>query len=109
VDDRRTLAFVPAGVSFAILGSGRNRNASLGSTESFRNAIGSGNVGGTSHERGMPFMNEIELVRSPSDRRLYTLGDRGSLRLNGLFMRSAIAETDLGSFTIEKTRWTKGR
>jgi hypothetical protein len=52
-------------------------------------------------------MNEIELVRSPSDRRLCTLGDRGSLRLNGLFMRSAIAETDLGSFTIEKTRWTR--
>src|SRR4051794_8372544 len=51
-------------------------------------------------------MKEIELVRSSPDRRLYTLGDLGSLRLNGLFMRSATAETDLGSFSVTKTRWT---
>jgi hypothetical protein len=51
-------------------------------------------------------MNEIDLVRSPSDRRRYTLGDLGSLRLNGLLMRSATAETAAGSFTVVKTRWT---
>jgi len=41
-----TLAFVPAGVSFAFLGSGHGGHASLDCTEGFRNAIGSGNVGG---------------------------------------------------------------
>jgi ABC-2 type transport system permease protein len=41
-----TLAFVPLGVSFAILGAGRNGNPGLDSTEGFRNAIGSGNFGG---------------------------------------------------------------
>jgi hypothetical protein len=51
-------------------------------------------------------MNTIELLKSPSDRRRYTLGDLGSLRLNGLFMRSATAETDGNSFTVERTRWT---
>jgi hypothetical protein len=50
-------------------------------------------------------MNELELLRSPSDRRTYVLGSLGSLRLNGLFMRSATAETKLESFSIAKTRW----
>jgi hypothetical protein len=41
-----TLAFVPAGIAFAILGSGHNGAASLDSTEGFRNAIGGGSTGG---------------------------------------------------------------
>jgi hypothetical protein len=36
---------------------------------------------------------ELELTRSPRDRRLYVLGDLGSLRFAGLFSRSAVAET----------------
>ena len=51
-------------------------------------------------------MNAVALLRSPSDHRRYILGDLGSLRLNGFFMRSATAETDLDSFTIERARWT---
>ena len=49
-------------------------------------------------------MSEIELLRSPSERRRYILGDLGSLRLNGWFMRSATVETRERSFTVEKTR-----
>jgi hypothetical protein len=41
-----TLAFVPAGIAFAILGSAHNGAASLDTTEGFRNAIGSGSSGG---------------------------------------------------------------
>jgi hypothetical protein len=38
------------------------------------------------------FMIELELTRSPDDRRLYVLGPAGTLRLEGLFSRSATAE-----------------
>jgi ABC-2 type transport system permease protein len=41
-----TLAFVPAGIAFAILGAGRNGTATLDSAEGFRNAIGAGSSGG---------------------------------------------------------------
>ena len=36
---------------------------------------------------------ELDLARAPDDRRLYRLGDVGSIRLNGLFSRSATAES----------------
>ncbi len=39
-------------------------------------------------------MTEVELTRMPRDRRLYTLDGIGSLRLQGLLSRSAIAEAD---------------
>src|SRR3954451_3785827 len=51
-------------------------------------------------------MTEIELLRSRSDRRRYTLGNLGSLRLNGLFMRSATVETNRETFSVAKTSWT---
>jgi hypothetical protein len=37
-------------------------------------------------------MVELELTRSPRDRRLYALGDLGSLRFEGFLSRSAVAE-----------------
>lgn len=37
-------------------------------------------------------MTELALTRSPEDRRLFVLGDIGSLRFEGLFSRSATAE-----------------
>jgi hypothetical protein len=37
-------------------------------------------------------MTKLELTRSPDDRRLYVLGDIGSLRFEGLFSRAAGAE-----------------
>jgi hypothetical protein len=37
-------------------------------------------------------MADLELTRSPHDRRLYALGDLGSLRFEGFFSRSAVAE-----------------
>jgi hypothetical protein len=36
----------------------------------------------------------FELTRSPDDRRVYTLGDLGSLRLEGLFSRAAVARAN---------------
>jgi hypothetical protein len=41
-----TLAFAPAGIALAILGSGHNGAASLDTAEGFRNAIGAGASGG---------------------------------------------------------------
>ena len=38
-------------------------------------------------------MNELELRRSPDDRRVYVLERVGTLRLEGLFSRSAIARS----------------
>jgi hypothetical protein len=37
-------------------------------------------------------MNELELTRSPDDRRLYVLEGVGTLRLGGPFSRSAVAQ-----------------
>src|SRR5947209_12909533 len=37
-------------------------------------------------------MTELELTRTPHDRRLYALEDVGMLRLEGLFSRGAVAE-----------------
>jgi len=37
-------------------------------------------------------VTELELTRSAQDRRTYLLGDLGSIRLEGLFSRSAVAE-----------------
>lgn len=37
-------------------------------------------------------MTELELTRTPGDRRLYALGDLGKLRLEGVFSRKATAE-----------------
>ena len=39
-------------------------------------------------------MAELELTRSDQDRRSYTLGDLGSLRLEGFWSRSATAEAN---------------
>jgi hypothetical protein len=39
-------------------------------------------------------MVDVELTRTSRDRRLYELADVGSLRLEGLFSRSATAEAD---------------
>jgi hypothetical protein len=39
-------------------------------------------------------MVELELERAPGDRRRYVLGDVGSIRFEGLFSRSATAESD---------------
>jgi len=43
-------------------------------------------------------VRELELTRSADDRRLYVLGDLGSLRLEGIFSRSAVAETGARSW-----------
>src|SRR5215218_8512199 len=47
-------------------------------------------------------MNELELTRSPDDRRLYVLERVGSLRLEGLFSRSAIARADSDSWHLAR-------
>lgn len=39
-------------------------------------------------------MADLELTRSPDDRRLYVLDDVGTLRLHGLFSHSATAEAN---------------
>ena len=39
-------------------------------------------------------MTELELTRTPHDRRLYTLGDVGTIRLEGLFSNEATAQAD---------------
>ena len=51
------------------------------------------------HEDAMP---ELELTRTKEDRRLYTLGDIGTLRLTGFWSRSATARA--GNRTWEITR-----
>ena len=45
-------------------------------------------------------MPELELTRTPGDRRLYKLEGVGALRLQGLFSRTAIVEADDGSWRI---------
>jgi len=39
-------------------------------------------------------VTELELTRTPNDRRLYSLGEVGAVRLQGLFSSSATAEAD---------------
>jgi hypothetical protein len=47
-------------------------------------------------------MNDLELTRSPDDRRLYALEGVGTLRLEGWASRRAIAETDGRSWRITR-------
>jgi hypothetical protein len=51
---------------------------------------------------------ELELVRSTGDRRLYELADVGTLRLEGIFSRSAIAEANSERWTLRRRLWTSG-
>jgi hypothetical protein len=45
---------------------------------------------------------ELELVRTKDDRRLYTLGDLGTLRLEGLFAWNATAATGSATWHIRR-------
>jgi hypothetical protein len=47
-------------------------------------------------------MANLELQRSPDDRRLYTLGEIGTLRLGGFFSSSAVAEANGTSWRIAR-------
>jgi hypothetical protein len=47
-------------------------------------------------------MTELELARTPGDRRRYALGDVGTLRLQGLASRSAAAEAEGGSWSFSR-------
>lgn len=47
-------------------------------------------------------MMELELTRTPDDRRRYALGDLGTLRLQGFASRSAAAETADGSWSFSR-------
>jgi hypothetical protein len=50
-------------------------------------------------------MEELELTRSATSRRMYELGTIGSLHLNGWLMRSATAHVGPDTFTFERTSW----
>ena len=47
-------------------------------------------------------MLELELIQAPDDRRLYSLGDIGSLRLEGVFSRGATASAAGRSWQINR-------
>ena len=47
-------------------------------------------------------MIDLELMRAPDDRRLYSLGDVGTLRLDGTFSRSATATADGRSWQLSR-------
>lgn len=47
-------------------------------------------------------MADLELTRTPGDRRLYALEGVGTLRLKGLASRTAVAEADGGSWRIAR-------
>jgi hypothetical protein len=47
-------------------------------------------------------MLDLELTRAPEDRRLYRLGDKGTLRLEGTFSRSAAASSEGGSWQFSR-------
>ena len=47
-------------------------------------------------------MTEIELIRSPHDRRLYTLEGVGTIRLEGLLSNSATAQADAHTWRITR-------
>jgi hypothetical protein len=48
-------------------------------------------------------MPELELTRTPGDRRVYALDGVGTLRLEGPFSRAAIAEADGASWRFART------
>jgi len=48
-------------------------------------------------------MNELELTRSPDDRRLYVLEPVGTLRLDGLFSRSATAQAGTDNWHLARS------
>jgi hypothetical protein len=48
-------------------------------------------------------MNELELTRSPDDRRLYVLEPVGTLRLDGLFSRSATAQAGTANWHLARS------
>jgi hypothetical protein len=50
-------------------------------------------------------MAELELTRTPNDRRLYVLEGVGTLRLVGFGSRAAIAETDGRTWRLARRRW----
>lgn len=47
-------------------------------------------------------MEEIQLTRSPGDRRLYALGDVGTLRLQGWVSRAAVAQAGDRSWQLKR-------
>jgi hypothetical protein len=49
----------------------------------------------------------MELVRDKTDRRLYALGQTGTLRLEGLFGRGARAEAGADRWRISRSFWTR--
>jgi hypothetical protein len=50
-------------------------------------------------------MPELELTRTPNDRRLYVLEGVGTLRLEGFGSRTATAEADGKSWRLARRRW----
>ena len=50
-------------------------------------------------------MAELELTRTPNDRRLYVLDGVGTLRLEGFGSRVAMAEVDANSWRLARRRW----
>src|SRR4051794_3558689 len=50
---------------------------------------------------------ELELVRAKDDRRLYTLADVGSLRLEGFFGRNATAEVGAQRWSFRRSVWSR--
>jgi hypothetical protein len=50
-------------------------------------------------------MAELELTRTPNDRRLYALEGVGTLRLEGFGSRAATAEANGGSWRLGRRRW----
>jgi hypothetical protein len=59
-------------------------------------------VGADGSERDNRSMVELELVRALDDRRLYSLGDVGTLRLEGFFSRGATAAAGGRSWQISR-------
>jgi hypothetical protein len=47
-------------------------------------------------------MTELELTRTPHDRRLYSLGDVGTIRLEGLFSNDATARADNDTWRLTR-------
>jgi hypothetical protein len=54
-------------------------------------------------------MTDLELTRVPGDRRLYALGDVGTLRLEGFFSRAASAEAGGTSWRFAHTGFWRRR
>ena len=47
-------------------------------------------------------MKELQLTRTPHDRRLYTLAGVGTIRLEGMLSKNATAQTDLDTWRITR-------